>query len=90
MIGSLGIKSGEPIIYRKKRVENMKKAKIIFLSLIHIFLVQRLWRILCGMLQQKLPELCLAFLPGRILCEVVPVSYPHLWKHFCGKVAHYE
>ena len=34
-------------------------------------LVQRLWRILCGMLQQKLPELCLALLPGRILCEVV-------------------
>ena len=30
-------------------------------------LVQRLWRILCGMLQQKLPELCLA-----------PVSYTHL------------
>ena len=33
--------------------------------------VQRLRRILCGMLQQKLPELCLALLPGRILCEVV-------------------
>lgn len=33
MIGSLGIKSGEPIIYRKKRVENMKKAKIIFKTL---------------------------------------------------------
>ena len=27
MIGSLGIKSGEPIIYREKRVENMKKQK---------------------------------------------------------------
>ena len=33
MIGSLGTKSGEPIIYRKKRVENMKKAKIIFKTL---------------------------------------------------------
>ena len=33
MIGSLGIKSGEPIIYREKRVENMKKAKIIFKTL---------------------------------------------------------
>ena len=33
MIGSLGIKSGEPIIYRKKRVENIKKAKIIFKTL---------------------------------------------------------
>ena len=33
MIGYLGIKSGEPIIYRKKRVENMKKAKIIFKTL---------------------------------------------------------
>ena len=32
---------------------------------------QRLRRILCGVLQQKLPELCLALLPGRILCEVV-------------------
>ena len=27
---------------------------------------QRLGGILCGVLQQKLPELCLALLPGRI------------------------
>ena len=33
--------------------------------------VQRLRRVLCSMLQQKLPELCLALLPGRVLCEIM-------------------
>ena len=32
---------------------------------------QRLGGILCGVLQQKLPELCLALLPGRVLCEIM-------------------
>ena len=32
---------------------------------------QRLRRVLCGVLQQKLPELCLALLPGSVLCEIM-------------------
>ena len=33
--------------------------------------VQRLRRVLGGVLQQKLSELCLALLPVRVLCEIM-------------------